>query len=187
VLLVDEAHALGVVGVAGRGACAAVGIANEPDLVRTVTLSKALGSQGGAVLATAAVRDHLIATARPFIFDTALAPPSVGAALAALVLVTPQRVTALRTVVHRLAGLLELPRPRAAVLTVSVADPLRVVAVRDACHRDGVRVGCFRPPSVPAGASCIRLTGHAGLRRADINLAAGVIRSALAATSSTIR
>ncbi|MCW2608413.1 MAG: 8-amino-7-oxononanoate synthase, partial [Frankiales bacterium] len=86
-LLVDEAHALGVLGPAGAGACAALGLAAEPDVVRTVTLSKSLGSQGGAVLGTALLRDHLVDTARAFVFDTGLAPSSAAAALAALGLV----------------------------------------------------------------------------------------------------
>ncbi|MGH3670117.1 MAG: 8-amino-7-oxononanoate synthase, partial [Pseudonocardiaceae bacterium] len=83
-LLVDEAHALGVRGPGGRGALAERGLAGEPDVVITLSLSKALGSQGGAVLGPPAVIDHLIDTARSFIFDTALAPPAAGAALAAL-------------------------------------------------------------------------------------------------------
>ncbi|MCU1587251.1 MAG: 8-amino-7-oxononanoate synthase, partial [Frankiales bacterium] len=73
-LLVDEAHAIGVLGSSGEGACAAVGLDREPDVVRTITLSKSLGSQGGAVLGPARLRDHLIDTARPFLFDTGLAP-----------------------------------------------------------------------------------------------------------------
>ncbi|MGH8968557.1 MAG: 8-amino-7-oxononanoate synthase, partial [Actinomycetes bacterium] len=83
-LVVDEAHSLGVVGPAGRGAAHAAGIAGKPDVVLTVTLSKALGAQGGAVLGHGDVVEHLTNTARAFIFDTALAPPSAGAALAAL-------------------------------------------------------------------------------------------------------
>ena len=70
---------------AGRArALAAVGLAGADDVVATVTLSKALGSQGGAVLGPAAVIAHLVDTARSFIFDTGLAPAAVGAALAAL-------------------------------------------------------------------------------------------------------
>jgi 8-amino-7-oxononanoate synthase len=180
VLLVDEAHALGVIGVAGDGACAAAGIASEPDVVRTVTLSKALGSQGGAVLGPAVLRDHLIATARPFIFDTALAPASVGAALAALGLITPHRVASLRAAARRIAELLELSRPDAAVLNVPVPDPLRAVAVRDDCAREAIRVGCFRPPSVPPGRSCLRVTARADLARTDIDRAVKVIANALA-------
>ncbi|MBC7372923.1 MAG: aminotransferase class I/II-fold pyridoxal phosphate-dependent enzyme, partial [Frankiales bacterium] len=83
-LLVDEAHALGVLGPGGAGACAAAGLGAEDDVVRTVTLSKSLGSQGGAVLGTALLRDHLVDTARSFIFDTALAPAAAAAAPAPL-------------------------------------------------------------------------------------------------------
>ena len=83
-LIVDEAHGLGVRGDGGRGLLHEVGLAGAPDVVMTTTLSKALGSQGGVVLGPAAVRAHLIDAARPFIFDTGLAPAAVGAALAAL-------------------------------------------------------------------------------------------------------
>src|SRR5271166_5272610 len=68
-LMVDEAHGLGVRGAGGRGLLHELGLAGAPDVVMTTTLSKALGSQGGAVLATSPVRDHLIDAARPFIFD----------------------------------------------------------------------------------------------------------------------
>ena len=78
VLLVDEAHGLGVRGAGGRGLLDEVGLAGAPDIVMTTTLSKALGSQGGAVLGSVAVRDHLIDAARTFIFDTGLAPAAVG-------------------------------------------------------------------------------------------------------------
>ena len=61
----------------GRGAVAAAGLAAEPDVIRTITLSKALGSQGGAVLGTQAIVDHVVNTARTFIFDTGLAPGCV--------------------------------------------------------------------------------------------------------------
>jgi len=84
VLLADEAHALGVRGDGGRGLVHEAGLAGAPDVVITTTMSKSLGSQGGVVLGPRAVRDHLIDTARPFIFDTGLAPAAVGAAMAAL-------------------------------------------------------------------------------------------------------
>ncbi|MBL7493240.1 aminotransferase class I/II-fold pyridoxal phosphate-dependent enzyme, partial [Frankia sp. AgB1.9] len=97
VLLVDEAHALGVVGARGEGAVAAAGLAGEPDVVATVTLSKSLGSQGGAVLGPVEVRDHLIDTARTFIFDTGLAPAAAGAALGALRLLAATPALAARS------------------------------------------------------------------------------------------
>ena len=83
-LVLDEAHALGVTGPGGRGAAAAAGIAAEPDVIRTVTLSKSLAGQGGAVLGAPEVIGTLVDTGRGFIFDTGLAPPCAGAALAAL-------------------------------------------------------------------------------------------------------
>jgi hypothetical protein len=148
-LLVDEAHALGVVGDCGRGAAAAVGIAGEPDVVLTATLSKALGSAGGVVLGPAAVRQHLVSTARSFVFDTGLAPPSAAAALAALRLVTPERVAALRANAGALADGVGVARTAGAVVPVPVGDARRAADARDRCRADGVRVGCFRPPSVP--------------------------------------
>lgn len=73
-LVVDDAHGLGVLGAGGRGAPHAAGLAGADDVVVTVTLSKSLGSQGGAVLGPARVIDHLVNAARTFIFDTGLAP-----------------------------------------------------------------------------------------------------------------
>jgi 8-amino-7-oxononanoate synthase len=176
--LVDEAHGLGVVGSTGQGASAQAGIAGEPDVVLTLTLSKALGSQGGAVVGPAAVRDHLVDTARAFVFDTGLAPACVGAALGALELVSPQRVAALRDAVTTLAGLLDVPATQGAVVPVVLGDPHRAAAARDACAHAGVRVGCFRPPSVPAGGSCLRLALRADLTGAELQRAADVVRSA---------
>src|SRR6202034_4506452 len=84
VLIADEAHALGVAGPGGRGLLAAHGLAGRPDVVATGTLSKSFGAQGGLVLGSPAVREHLINRARPFIYDTGLAPAAAGGALAAL-------------------------------------------------------------------------------------------------------
>ena len=89
-LVLDEAHAFGVTGPGGRGAAAAAGIAAEPDLIRTITLSKALAGQGGAVLGAPEVITTLVDTGRGFIFDTGLAPPCAGAALAALEVVAAE-------------------------------------------------------------------------------------------------
>lgn len=179
VLLVDEAHSLGVVGARGRGAAAQLQLAGQPDVVLTATLSKALGSAGGVVLGPAAVRQHLVSTARSFVFDTGLAPPSAGAALRALGLVSGTRVAALRQAAHALADGLGVPRTHSAVVPVPVGDPDRAVRARDTCLAEGVRVGCFRPPSVPSGQSCLRLTARADLTPEDITLAAKVVRGVI--------
>lgn len=174
-LLVDEAHALGVLGPRGAGACAAVGLDGEPDVVRTVTLSKALGAQGGAVLGPAALRDHLVDTCRSFIFDTGLAPPAAGAALAAIDLVTDERVAALAAVTAALSDALGVPRTPGPVVRVPADGPAEAVAWQQRCLDAGVRVGCFRPPSVPRDGSCLRLTARADLTPEQVQRAAAVV------------
>jgi 8-amino-7-oxononanoate synthase len=180
ILLVDEAHAVGVVGVAGRGACAAAGIAGEPDVVVTATLSKALGGQGGVVAGPRAVREHLIDTARAFIFDTGLAPASAAAALAALSLVTVPRVGRLRARVDALSARLELPSVDSAIVRVVLGDAQRASDARERCEAAGVHVGCFRPPSVASGEACLRLAARADLAPEDVERAAAVVSTACA-------
>ncbi|MCX0242601.1 8-amino-7-oxononanoate synthase [Streptomyces drozdowiczii] len=182
-LLVDDAHGLGVLGEGGRGALDAAGLAGDADVVATLTLSKSLGSQGGAVLGPARVIDHLVNTARTFIFDTGLAPAAVGAALGGLRLLRrePERALRARTVATALyegltaAGLTAV-RPDAAV--VSVRAPSADAAVRWAadCRTAGTAVGCFRPPSVPDGISRLRLTARADLTDEQIARAVETVR-----------
>lgn len=181
-LLVDEAHGLGVRGAGGQGLLHEVGLAGAPDVVMTTTLSKSLGSQGGAVLGPAAVRAHLIDTARTFIFDTGLAPAAVGAALAALrVLIDrPQLAAAVLARAAELARICDVPgEPTSAVVSVILGDPEVSVAAAAACLQRGVRVGCFRPPSVPADTSRLRLTARAALTDDEIALAAKVLTEVL--------
>jgi 8-amino-7-oxononanoate synthase len=170
VLLADEAHGLGVCGPGGRGVVAGLGLAGEPDVVITMSLSKSLGSQGGAVLGTRLLIDHLVNTARSFIFDTGLAPPSAGAALAALRVlrsepVLPARVRAAAAALAAAAG---VAPPTTAVVSVVLGEPQRAVDAAARCLRRGVRVGCLRPPSVPAGTCRLRLTAHAALTDSDL-------------------
>ncbi|MER5633831.1 8-amino-7-oxononanoate synthase [Streptomyces nitrosporeus] len=185
VLLVDDAHGLGVLGEGGRGALAAAGLAGAPDTVATLTLSKSLGSQGGAVLGPARVITHLVNTARTFIFDTGLAPAAAGAALGALRLLRrePERAGRAREAAAALYGGLTAAgltavRPDAAV--VSVRAPSAEDAVRWAadCRTAGVAVGCFRPPSVPDGVSRLRLTARADLTDRQITAAVSTLVSA---------
>ncbi len=182
VLLVDEAHGLGVRGTGGRGLVHETGLAGVRDIVVTTTLSKSLGSQGGAVLATHEVRDHLVDTARPFIFDTGLAPAAVGAALAALRVLTvePWRTEAVHTHARLLAAICDVPdTPESAVVSVILGDPEAAVAAAMDCLDAGVLVGCFRPPSVPPGTSRLRLTARASLTDADLERARRVLTEVL--------
>jgi 8-amino-7-oxononanoate synthase len=183
-LMVDEAHGLGVRGAGGRGLLHELGLAGAPDIVMTTTLSKALGSQGGAVLATSPVRDHLIDAARPFIFDTGLAPAAVGAALAALRVLSaePWRPEAVLRHAGTLAQICEVSQAsQSAVVSVILGAPEVALAAATACLDAGVRVGCFRPPTVPAGTSRLRLTARASLDADDLELARTVLTDVLRA------
>jgi 8-amino-7-oxononanoate synthase len=191
-LIVDEAHGLGVRGAGGRGLLHELGLSGAPDVVMTTTLSKALGSQGGAVLGSSAVHDHLIDAARPFIFDTGLAPAAVGAALAALrVLATESwRPAAVLRHAGTLAQICNETRAlgappacggQSAVVPVILGAPEVALAAATACLEAGVRVGCFRPPTVPAGTSRLRLTARASLDPDDLELARTVLTDVLGA------
>lgn len=181
-LLVDEAHGLGVRGPGGQGLLYEAGLAGAPDVVMTTTLSKALGSQGGVVLGPGVIRAHLIDAARPFIFDTGLAPAAVGAAWAALrvLIAEPQRAQAVLNHAADLARISgDTAVPDSAVVSVILGEPEVAVAAAAACLDRGVRVGCFRPPTVPEGTSRLRLTARASLTADEMGLARQVLTEVL--------
>lgn len=165
-MIVDEAHSVGVLSQ-GAGASADL---SSPNLVRTFTLSKALGSQGGGVAATAEIVEHLVNTARSFIFDTGLAPASVGSALAAArrILADPDLPEAALRSTRTLVGIaedlgFEIAPHHAAVASIKIGAATDAVRAQSICAEAGVDVGCFRPPSVPDGIARLRMTGHADL------------------------
>ncbi|MDO7869131.1 8-amino-7-oxononanoate synthase [Nocardioides jiangxiensis] len=168
-LVVDEAHGVGVVGDGGRGLVHAAGLAGHPHVVVTVTLSKAMGAQGGVLLGPASFREHLVNAARPFIFDTGLAPASAAGALASLrhLRAHPDLPAVIRTRVGALADALAVEAPAGAVLSVPMPSPQAALAAQAAILDEGVRVACFRPPSVPDGISRLRITTNAGVPDAD--------------------
>ncbi len=198
VLLIDEAHSLGVTGTGtfqGRGSVAGTSLAGHPNVIVTVTLSKALGSQGGAVLGSALLREHLVNRARSFIFDTGLAPASAAAALAAVRIIRdePWRAESVRSNAAALAAALApalaargaaVHRPAVeqtagAVQSVAMSSAESALAAAAAARTAGVRIGCFRPPSVPDGISRLRLTARATLTPAEIEDSCAVLRRIL--------
>ncbi|WP_245691354.1 8-amino-7-oxononanoate synthase [Sinosporangium album] len=185
-LVVDEAHALGVLGAGGRGAVHELGLTGDPSIVRTVTLSKSLGSQGGAVLGAAEVIQTLVDTGRSFIFDTGLAPACVAAALEALDIlqIQPELPGYVRARAREVASMarglgLETNDPAGAVVSIVLGTPEAALRAAAVCAENGVRAGCFRPPSVPVGRSCLRLTARANLSSDDLS----AIRRALTAVA----
>ena len=179
-LVVDEAHGIGVAG-GGRGAVHAAGLAGAEHVAITVTLSKALGAQGGAVLGSELLREHLVNAARTFIFDTALAPAPAAAATAAcqVIATEPGRVRELHEVADAIATAAGIERAPGAVQSVEVGGPAAAVAAAQRMYEAGVLVGCFRPPSVPDPISRLRLTARTG-----VGVRAAAAAAALAAESA---
>jgi 8-amino-7-oxononanoate synthase len=192
-LLIDEAHSLGVTGTGnfqGRGSVAGTALAGHPNVIVTATLSKALGSQGGTVLGSALLREHLVNRARSFIFDTGLAPASAAAALAAVRIIRdePWRAGSVRSNAAALAAGLApalaargtaVERAAGAVQSIAMPSAESALTATGAARTAGVRIGCFRPPSVPDGISRLRLTARATLTPEEIEDSCAVLRGIL--------
>ena len=196
-LVVDEAHALGVLGPVGRGRCAEAGV--TPDVLMG-TLGKAFGGQGAFAAGRAVLRDWLWNRARSFVFSTGLAPVSAAAALRSLrdVLERPELATQVLAMANRLragliaAGAVPLERgpaegtsshhPRllgfAHVVPVLVGTPLRALQLAERLRSQGIAVHAIRPPTVPTGTARIRLTVTAQHQAADIDRAVAAYASA---------
>jgi 8-amino-7-oxononanoate synthase len=167
-LLIDEAHATGVLGEGGRGLAEHFHIHSD-RLVRVGTLSKALGCQGGFVVGSSQLIDWLWNKARPQIFSTALPPAIAAAASAALDIVEtePARRTRLQSLSsslrHRLteAGLV-IPKTRLStpIIPVVLQEERRTLAAAARLEDAGFLVAAIRPPTVPPGSSRLRISLH---------------------------
>ena len=177
ILLVDEAHGLGVAGDHGQGLSASLGLSRADHVITTVTLSKSLAAQGGAVLGHPAVREQLVNTARSFIYDTGLAPAAAGAAIAAIAAINhdPGLASRVRANAATLAEACGVQPPAGAVLSVPMPGPREALAAVAVCAEHGIRIGCFRPPSTPDGISRLRITAHAHHTADEIARAAKVL------------
>lgn len=180
-LMVDDAHGTGAIGPAGRGSVAAAGLEDQVDVI-IGTLGKALGSYGAYACVSSELRELLINSARPFIFSTAPAPPSVGAALAALGLLAarPGVVEHLRrnaAVMRQALGAynLDVGGSRTQIIPVMVGDARRALALCERALDGGVFAQAIRPPTVPDGTSRLRLTVMANHRADELEHAGRVI------------
>ena len=174
ILVVDEAHAFGVLGPGGRGLCADAGVA--PDVL-IGTLGKAAGTAGGFAAGAPALRDLLVNRARTFIFTTALPPPVAAAATAAVGLIAgpegdrrrvllAQRRQELAAPLVR-SGL--LPRqPIGPILPIVLGSEARALGAAAALRERGFFVPAIRPPTVPPGSSRLRVTVSAAHDPADL-------------------
>jgi 8-amino-7-oxononanoate synthase/dethiobiotin synthase len=161
-LMVDEAHATGVVGATGAGLVEDVGLTGRVDVVMG-TLSKALGSSGGYVCGSHDLVEWLRNRARTHVFDTASSPPSVAGAREALRIVgaEPWRRRRVRELARVLAAGLEAlgyetREPAAAVVPVMIGDAAEALELSAKLFDLGVFCPAIRPPSVPDGTARLR-------------------------------
>lgn len=174
-VMVDDAHATGVLGAHGGGTADYYGLPPEKVHVQLGTMSKALGAEGGFVAGSQLLVDYLRNRARPFIFSTALSPSVIASAGTAVELVSnePERRVRLHEIAHRVRdglsylGFQVLPG-ETPIIPVILGDPERAVEFGQRLEVNGVFASAVRPPSVPPGTSRIRLTVMATQTDADI-------------------
>ncbi len=163
-LMVDEAHATGVFGQHGRGVCEYFGVESRVSL-RVGTLSKALGSHGGFVVAEDRVIQWLRNRARSYVFSTAAPDVVALAGIAALDIVhaEPERRVELLRLADRLrerlrAGQLNLGQSCSQIVPIFLGSAERTIQVTAALRDRGFLVPGIRPPSVPVGESLLRIS-----------------------------
>ena len=167
-LMVDEAHASGLLGPEGAGLAALQGAA--PHLIMG-TLGKALGSGGAFVCGDRALIAHLVNACRGFIFSTALPPPIVGAALEGLRIARAEpwrRERALELAARLRRALFQADQP-SAIVPVLLGAEREAARVAEALQARGFDARAVRPPTVPEGTSRLRLTTGAHQRDEDVD------------------
>jgi 8-amino-7-oxononanoate synthase len=165
-LLVDEAHATGVIGARGRGGLEELCAGGMPPHVAALgTLSKALGSQGGYLCASQPVIDTVLHGGRALMFSTALAPAAAAAATAALALVDkePWRRSQVADLSEHISGSLRArglraPHARVPIIPVIAGDESRASAWSAQLLERGVYVPAIRFPTVRKGQARLRVS-----------------------------
>jgi len=172
-LVVDEAHALGVLGPGGRGLCHQAGI--RPDVL-IGTLGKAFGVAGGFAAGSGTLRKYLVNHSRTFIFTTAPPPPVAAAALAALDIIRGNDGNARReALADRILQLQSrLPskargQPGSPILPIILGPDRAAVAASLVLRARGFFVQPIRPPTVPQGTARLRITLSAGHHPKDVD------------------
>jgi len=162
--VIDDAHGTGVMGANGRGTIEHFGL-NPAEMIQMGTLSKALGTSGGYVAGSTALKDYLINTSKPFIFTTAQPPAMAGAAVAAIQVIQrePERRQRLWDNRNYLYSELksmgfQLTSTQSPILPILVESPEMALKMSQALYEAGIYVPAIRPPTVPKNSSRLRLT-----------------------------
>jgi 8-amino-7-oxononanoate synthase len=175
-MYVDDAHGVGVVGPQGRGSVADAQLTFEQIPLQLVTLGKALGGYGAAVVGDADLIEHLVQTARPYIYTTALPPAQAAATLAAVKLARTEdwrRAKLYDLIAHfrekaAQAGLVLLPS-ETPIQPVMCGSDTRALSMSATLEQRGYWVTAIRPPTVPEGRARLRVTLSALHTHADVD------------------
>ncbi|ELY4481132.1 8-amino-7-oxononanoate synthase [Cronobacter turicensis] len=172
-LMVDDAHGIGVLGREGRGSCDVAGV--RPDLL-LVTFGKAFGLSGAALLCSESMADYLLQTARHLIYSTAMPAAQACALDAALTVVREGddlRARLARNITRFRAGASQLPLTLAdsqtAIQPLSVGENSAALTLAEKLRERGCWATAIRPPTVPAGTARLRLTLSAAHQDDDID------------------
>jgi 8-amino-7-oxononanoate synthase len=185
VLVVDEAHAVGLYGARGSGLIEAAGVGGDV-CVSINSGGKALGVSGAFVAGPAWAIDYLIQRARPFVFSTA-PPPALAEALdASLTIIETdpgkrERLGARSTYLRaRLtAAGVEAPAGSSQIVPILLGDNARASTVAAALQHEGFDVRAIRPPSVPEGTARLRISVNAGLSEQTLDSFVDALAAAL--------
>jgi 7-keto-8-aminopelargonate synthetase-like enzyme len=157
-VMVDEAHALGVLGKVRRGLAEELGVADRIE-VQMGTLGKAVGSCGGFVAGSATLIDHVINSARSFIFSTAPGPASVAAAKAGIELISSDEGEQLRTrLLENVRAFTKADAAACAIVPVILCEEDRALAAATKLKDAGFLVPAIRYPTVARGKARLRVT-----------------------------
>jgi len=175
-LMSDDAHGIGVVG-GGRGSSFA-GNTHIPVPLQMGTLSKAIGSYGGYLCASAAVIELMRNRARTLIYSTGLPPASVAAAIAALDLIEREPAYAALPVkkAKDFTARAGLPEAQSPIVPIVIGEEQAALAASRYLEDEGFLVVAIRPPTVPAGTARLRLTFTAQHPDHEIERLAEIIR-----------
>jgi 8-amino-7-oxononanoate synthase len=164
VLMLDEAHASGVYGPGGSGLAAELGLGDIVD-VTVITLSKAIGSGGGAVCGSKTFCEALINLARAYIYSTSLPPALAGAAVASVSIMKeePQHQQRVRMLARGVRdelkkGSWRIPEGDSPIIPLVLGTESAALQAAEALLSKGLFVLAIRPPTVPRGTSRLRVT-----------------------------
>jgi 8-amino-7-oxononanoate synthase len=180
-LMSDDAHGVGVIG-GGRGS-SFVGNTHIPVPLQMGTLSKATGSYGGYLCASAPVIELMRNRARTLIYSTGLPPASVAAAIAALDLIEREPAYAALPVQKAKAFTQRagLPDAQSPIVPIVIGDEESALVASHFLENEGYLVIAIRPPTVPVGTARLRLTFTAQHPDDEIGRLADIVREKILA------